>query len=239
LQRNLTTIQAAYRAKTMQGITRIKITETPDRLKNNIDKVKNAEPNINRLYREILPLADGDVTLETTMQELEGTYDYCEGIDVILRLKDGSKLTLQEKILTLGFNTITVEECKHNGKQGAWYYCSAQLYFCCEKDKNDQIINYVLVDFARLKILTNQGKIDWKYRVGKIGEANQFRYIPLADIPKECLIASRLPSVAPSKSMLAPCPVYQEPAKHVVNHIGKRNNKVEPTAFKQFSLLDD
>jgi len=223
----------------MQGITRIKITETSDRLSYNIDKVKNAEPNINRLYREILPLADGDATLETTMQELEGTYDYCEGIDVILRLKDGSKLTLQEKILTLGFNTITVEECKHSGKQGAWYYCSAQLYFCCEKDTSDQIINYVLVDFARLKILTNQGKIDWKYRVGKIQEANQFRYIPFADIPKECLIASRLPSVAPSKSMLAPCPVYQEPVKHVANYVGKRVNKVEPTAFKQFSLLDD
>jgi hypothetical protein len=176
----------------MEGITRIKITETPDRLKDNMDKVKNAEPNVHRLYREILPLAEGEATIETTFQKLQGTYDWCEGIDVILRLKDGSKLTLQEKILTLGFETITVEERKGYGKEGAWYYCSAQLYFCCEKDNDDVIVRYVLVDFARLKILTNQGKIDWKFRVNKNQEANEFRYIPMKDIPEECIIARKL-----------------------------------------------
>lgn len=96
----------------MQGITRIQIISDNRKYDELCDRVKNSYKNINALYREILPIMDNECVEEVELNDLHGTYDWQEGIDIILYLRDGSKLTLQEKILTKGFNTITFEEKK-------------------------------------------------------------------------------------------------------------------------------
>ena len=125
------------------------------------------------------------------LEELRGRYDANEGIDIILTLRDGSKITLQEKCLFKGFNTVTFETRKNSGKEGAWFYCTAQLYFCAEASEG-RIKKYVLIELAKLKILSNQYELPWQRRVGKTRSREEFMFMKFTDIPEECLYAKQL-----------------------------------------------
>ena len=49
------------------------------------------------------------------------------------------RFTLQEKFLAPNKfpKTITIKEHKASGKPGAWYYCTAQLYFTAYYEDDD------------------------------------------------------------------------------------------------------
>lgn len=172
----------------IKGIKRIEIVSDEQKYNALCNKVAPAIPDINSYYHKLLPLKEGSEVERVSRDSVLGRYDWNEGIDVILTLMDGSRITLQEKCIFQNFDTVTFEEKKGYGKQGAWYYCTAQLYFCC-KINNDMVTNYVLIDLVRLKILSNQGKIFWYYRKGLTGDCNEFRYIWMQDVPQECILA--------------------------------------------------
>jgi hypothetical protein len=174
----------------MFGIERIKIISSSTYLKERSTQASEYNDAINSILREILPLAPGDITTETTTEELKGRYDANEGIDIILTLKDGSRATLQEKCLFKGFNTVTFETEKSSGKKGAWFYCTSQLYFCAEA-KEGKILSYVLIDLVKLKLLSNTQELPWRYQSGKTRSNEGFKFMKFTDIPDDCLIGRR------------------------------------------------
>lgn len=175
----------------MVGIERIKIIGVTDYLKERTNKAGEYIQSINNIYREILPLADGEKITEVSCDELKGRYDANEGIDMILTLKDGSRLTLQEKCLFLGFHTVTFETKKSSGKNGAWYYCTSQLYFCAEAS-NGEIISYVLLDLLQLKIHSNKYELPWRHRKGIKRSQESFMFMKFSEVPEQCVIARKL-----------------------------------------------
>jgi len=175
----------------MFGIERIKIISDSNFLRERSNKANQYIGPINDIYRAVLPLANGEVETETKVEELKGRYDATEGIDVILTLLDGSRITLQEKCLFKGFNTVTFETTKNSGKKGAWFYCTAQLYFCAEASEGE-ILSYVLIDLVKLKILSNLYDLPWQHRVGKTRSGEGFMFMNFVDVPNECIISKKL-----------------------------------------------
>jgi hypothetical protein len=170
----------------MAGIERIEIIGTSNYLKERKQIGDDAIPDLNSLYRNILPLADDDIITECTKDQAKSRYDYIEGIDVILTLKDKSRITLQEKVLTIVFSTVTFEEKKANGDLGGWYYTTAQLYMCAYIT-NNAITRYCLIDLVRLKLASNTIDLKWHYK-NNFHRAETFRYINFKDIPNDCII---------------------------------------------------
>jgi hypothetical protein len=170
----------------MAGIERIEIIGTSNYLKERKQIGNDAIPDLNSLYRNILPLADDDIITECTKDQAKSRYDYIEGIDVILTLKDKSRITLQEKVLTTVFSTVTFEERKANGDLGGWYYTTAQLYMCAYIT-NNAITRYCLIDLVRLKLASNTIDLKWHYQ-NNFHRAETFRYIYFKDIPNDCII---------------------------------------------------
>jgi hypothetical protein len=177
----------------MQGIERIKIIDKDsksDYFTTCLHISEQAAPATSDIYRSILPLMDGEIQTAVDKEDIKGRYDYQEGIDVILTLLNGTRLTLQEKVLTRGFRTVTFEERKgYNNAEGAWYKCTAQLYFCCDVDQQYQIESYCLIDLLRLRICSVHGMLPWQYRQGM----NEFRYLKYDEIPEECIIKKYKP----------------------------------------------
>lgn len=180
----------------MQGIERIKIIDKErqsckvDSFTTNLKKSERAASATSKKYREVLPLMEGEIQTAVDKEDIKGRYDYQEGIDIILTLVDGTRLTLQEKVLTCGFRTVTFEERKgYNNAEGAWYKCTAQLYFCCDVDQQYQIESYCLIDLVRLRLCSVKAMLPWHYNKGE----NEFRYLYYNEIPEECIIKKYKP----------------------------------------------
>jgi hypothetical protein len=159
----------------------------------------------NRLYRRIfevlnMPLAEGDENLKCTKDEFIAGFDYALGIDVIFRLQSGKELTLQEKFLFTKWNTVTVEYMQNplTGEQGDWFKMKTQLYFVgyAYEDKR-RFNNWVLLDWTRVQMATEQGLINWEERQNKNdGAKATFRYSPMFDFPIDCVVYSSRLAVA-------------------------------------------
>jgi len=180
----------------MQGIERIKIIDKDrksgknDSFMTNLHISEQAAPATSSMYRSILPLMDGEIQTAVDKEDIKGRYDYQEGIDIILTLIDGTRLTLQEKVLTRDFRTVTFEERKgSNNALGAWYKCTAQLYFCCDVNQEYQIESYCLIDLLRLRLCSVHAMLPWHFNKGE----NEFRYLKYDEIPEECIIKKYKP----------------------------------------------
>lgn len=156
-----------------------------------IDNSKKSESLFNSIYHSLLPISEGEGITEVNKTDLLATYDYREGIDVILTLENNARLTLQEKCLTTTFNTVTFETEKNSGVLGNYYTCTAQLYFVGYVNPDyTECLRYCLIDLARYKMIHAQGKIPCGYRQNQVGNHRQkFMYTEFKDIPQECIIA--------------------------------------------------
>jgi hypothetical protein len=175
----------------MPGIERIKITEFSSYLNERSAKAESCNKVIDDIYKQCLPLQSGSQYKYACKADIGAMYDMIEGIDVILTLADGSKITLQEKVLFTTFRTATFETKKGSGSQGAWFYCTAQLYFVGYVSQDTGLVtSYVLIDLARLKIEHNRNALKWQYRKNnKDGRKEEFMYIMFDDIPNSCIIS--------------------------------------------------
>jgi len=117
------------------------------------------DPILRKMFIDAgMELKTDSACIRCKKEDLSGRYDLVEGIDIILRFKDNTKGTLQQKTLFTDFNTATFEEYKNSGKPGAWYYCTAQYYFVVYTVETDIILR------------------------------KQFRYTYFKDIPLSCII---------------------------------------------------
>jgi len=182
----------------MAGITRIHITD-PFYEDRRTELGEAGKTIANRIYRKAManqnmPLEPGEEEIRCTRQEAAGRYDWSEGIDVILRCLDGSRFTLQEKFLAPNKfpKTITIEERKASGKPGAWYYCTAQLYFTAYYEDNN------LENFSEWMLASLEG-IRRKAACGELPYFTQsptnprrggpFRCFRFRDMPPDIVIA--------------------------------------------------
>lgn len=178
----------------MAGIERIKIKQLSKYLEQDFCRSEALSYLADDVYRKVFHLIDNDVdNIEVDIDDKKARYDLIEGIDLILTLKDGSRLTMQEKILNTDFNTATFETKKASGKDGAWCTCTANYYFVgyVSRSNMNEFKRWVIIDFARIKVLHNEIalKFNYKKRMDRsIDGGEHFKYISFNDIPKECII---------------------------------------------------
>jgi hypothetical protein len=183
----------------MAGITRVNITDqVSGRGAKRFKDAKKLWAYANKLYRDIFkeigcPLDDGDKNLDCSSDEFNAGYDKELGIDTILRTKAGQILTLQEKFLFTPFNTVTVEYMQNPKTQerGDWFDIKCQLYFVGYDypQTGTRFVSWVLLDWARVVMATQRGDLKWKLRRNKWdGARADFKYTPIKDIPKYCVI---------------------------------------------------
>jgi hypothetical protein len=172
------------------------------------DLADKCQPYTEDVLRKIfsdagMDLLESNKTTECDTGDLIGRYDLVEGIDIILRFKDGTKGTLQQKTLFSDFKTVTFEEYKNSNKPGAWYYCTAQYYFVIYTNESQEqlknilysddfscsIRDAMLINLAELHKLSLNNSIKWnENRNRNDGRRSPFRYIFYNDVPDSCII---------------------------------------------------
>ena len=150
-----------------------------------------------------MPLAGHDVHyMECSKDEIMGRYDWQEGIDVILHFADGTKGTMQEKFLTYHVSTMTFEIEKSSGKQGAWYYCTAQYYFVGYskeyESENYNFTDWMLINLPLLHQQDMQKKLSWEYNKNKKhGRGAKFKYLRFYNVPLETILVEKKNYIPP------------------------------------------
>jgi hypothetical protein len=182
----------------MSGITRINITS--DKPSDNLGYRGKISTNhiisINKIYREIFDLEDGEEIINVEKKSMYSNMDIYQGIDVILKDKIGRVFTLQEKMLTYnGLSTVTYEKYKSSGKPGAYFYCTANYYFVAyNKNYNPnnnyyEIDEYILLDNNSLRLDDN---INWIAKQNKGDRKSIFIYCEFVKIPKKHIISIKI-----------------------------------------------
>ena len=118
-------------------------------------------------------------------------FDQVMGIDLVLNLRNGERMKVQEKLLSFsGGCTMTFEEQKNSGKPGGWYYCKAELYsclYCLNWRKNEVpfVHDGMIVNLSCMRT----ANINWKFRQNSTeGCRQKFRYVEFNDVPECCIV---------------------------------------------------
>lgn len=160
------------------------------------DVAKNYTGYINRLYRHLFELADGESIAPCKPDDKLGRYDRDFGVDVILSLKSGQTITVQEKVLTTNYDTVTVEYYQNGitGEQGDWFKLKCDLYFVGyasgKKDTSGEYVldRFILLDWLLVRIAHDN--IGWMIRENKKdGAKANFKYAKFSQFPDYCTIA--------------------------------------------------
>lgn len=182
----------------MFGITRIHIRNERWNVNNDwrLRLAADHEPIVNEIYRNVFQdLADGVEVLEIERDEAVALYDYKEGVDAILTMRDGMRMSVQEKVLTFSKSTVTFEENKQSGVPGAWYYCTAQLYFVgysrhYKESKIPGIQDWILIDYNALRLFDLSCPLEWRFNKNKNDRrTNGFRFIHFDQVPENCVVS--------------------------------------------------
>lgn len=182
----------------MPGIRRINIvSDNPnDNLGYRGEISTNHIKSINKIYRQIFSLEDGEDVINVKKTEMYANMDIFQGIDVILTDTTGRVFTLQEKMLTYnGPSTVTYEKYKGSGKPGGYFYCTANYYFVAyNKNYNKhnnyyEIDEYMLLDNNSLRLDDN---IEWIAKQNKGDRKSIFIFCNFDKIPQKHIIAKKL-----------------------------------------------
>lgn len=186
----------------MAGITRIRITDRiTGRGSHRFTASAKRQPAANKLYQEIfnalnMPLAPGEAELECSLADLRSRYDHALGIDVILELTSGPKITLQEKFLFTTFETVTVEYMNNprTNERGDWFNLEAQYYFVgYDRDKSLDFNEWILLSWTDMVM---DQAINWRLRQNQHdGARANFRYAKF-DQFENCIISTNSPLLA-------------------------------------------
>jgi hypothetical protein len=122
--------------------------------------------------------------------------DQAFAIDVQLTLPaSGMAILGQEKFLRAqyaSFRTVTVEYWQDPAthEPGDWFRLACQFYFVGYGD-GDAMEPWVLLDWPRVVLATEEGRLCWRNNVNQNGRARaSFRYIPMDELPRECCLAT-------------------------------------------------
>jgi hypothetical protein len=183
----------------MPGIRRINIIS--DNPKDNLgyrgEISTNHIKSINKIYRDIFTLEDGEDVINVKKTEMYANMDIFQGIDVILTDTTGRVFTLQEKMLTFnGTSTVTYEKYKGSGKPGGYFYCTANYYFVAYNKnynkENYEIDEYMLLDNNSLRL---DDDIEWIAKQNKGDRKSIFIFCNFDKIPEKHIIAKKIKPV--------------------------------------------
>ena len=183
----------------MPGIRRINIIS--DNPKDNLgyrgEISTNHIKSINKIYRDIFTLEDGEDVINVKKTEMYANMDIFQGIDVILTDTTGRVFTLQEKMLTFnGTSTVTYEKYKRSGKPGGYFYCTANYYFVAYNKnynkENYEIDEYMLLDNNSLRL---DDDIEWIAKQNKGDRKSIFIFCNFDKIPEKHIIAKKIKPV--------------------------------------------
>lgn len=183
----------------MPGITRIHIVGSDWRDKRH-ELAHAHEALSSQIYRKVFPdLKPGDEIIQVTKEDALARYDFKEGVDLILETMTGMRITVQEKILTYQHaTTITFEEMKNSGAKGAWYYCTAQLYFTgysrlWESKGIADFQDWMLINYSALRLEDRRQNLQWGQSQNKRDDRRStFRYLHFNQVPENCIISRKI-----------------------------------------------
>jgi len=154
-------------------------------------------PYADEIYRRIF----GDIVITRAGEEnkeLEQVFllDRVLAIDIQIRQSSGLILTGQEKFLSYEYakyRTVTIEHMQNpkTNEQGDWFKLASQFYFCGYEEPNKKTFNpWVILDWSKVVIETEAGRIKWREGQNKDGHARAtFRFTSMDSIPAICVIA--------------------------------------------------
>lgn len=155
-------------------------------------------PAANAIYRSVfhqlgMTIADDDIVKMLDKGDYRASFDGEFGIDVILRTKSGYRMTVQEKLLSYGQTTVTVEYMQdwRNGVRGDWFQLGCQYYFVGYHDKDDpNLHSWILLNWPEVRRLSEQMKIPWRERKNtKDGARSSFNFAHFRLFPPSCVLA--------------------------------------------------
>lgn len=144
-------------------------------------------PAADIIYRQafgqnISILRDGDIVLDRDF-----------AIDVRIKLGNGMVLLGQEKFLSAkyaSFGTVTVEyyQNQFTKEPGDWFKIGVQIYLV-GYEHTVGFSPFVLMDWTKITIYSDQKKIKWTHNANKDGKAKaSFAYTKISDLPLSCII---------------------------------------------------
>lgn len=144
-------------------------------------------PSADKIYRQafgdgITILRDSDIILDRDF-----------AIDVRIKLNNGMVLLGQEKFLSskyASFGTVTVEyyQNQFTKEPGDWFKIGVQIYLVGYEHSNG-FMPFVLMDWTKVTIYSDQNKIKWTHNTNKDGKARaSFAYTKMNELPPSCII---------------------------------------------------
>lgn len=144
-------------------------------------------PSADKIYRQafgdgITILRDSDIVLDRDF-----------AIDVRIKLNNGMVLLGQEKFLSskyASFGTVTVEyyQNQFTKEPGDWFKIGVQIYLVGYEHPNG-FMPFVLMDWTKVTIYSDQNKIKWTHNTNKDGKARaSFAYTKMNELPTNCII---------------------------------------------------
>ncbi len=160
-------------------------------------RFKVAEPChgfINQTYRSLFNLLPGLEYVKCTPEEKFARYDIEFGVDVILNFTNGQRATIQEKVLTTQFSTVTVEYYQdwRNEIPGDWFNLMCDFYFVgYTNSRPNELDRWILLDWNKVKMAGDI--IRWQARENQgDGAMANFRYVHFDAFPPDCVVAKYL-----------------------------------------------
>ena len=102
------------------------------------------------------------------------------GIDVIAHTRIGAPITLQVKVLTQPYTTITIEETSSDGC-GDFYTCKSQLTLVAYSiDDGESLARWALLNNFELALCADV--LPWRQSTNVVSGLSRFRYIEFTDL---------------------------------------------------------
>lgn len=105
--------------------------------------------------------------------------DRKHGIDVIATLVHGQSLTVQAKVLSTDYHTITIEGMSPVDL-GDWSTCIAQFYLVVYASDPQSMLRWCIVDNARLALAYR--RLAWRTSQNVVSGLSSFHYVDFADV---------------------------------------------------------
>lgn len=179
----------------LKGIQRIHITDKVSG--RGADRFKVAKPfysYIHQVYRALFPLLPGNEFIDCTKEERYARYDIEFGVDTILNFVNGQSATIQEKVLTTDYSTVTVEYYQDPSTQeaGDWFRLKCDFYFVGYGKKGQtELDRWILLDWNQVRL--HSAAIPWQVRSnGRDGARSNFKFAHFNAFPRQCVVAKRI-----------------------------------------------
>lgn len=151
--------------------------------------------DVHQIYRAIFPILPGCVDVNVTKEERYARYDIDFGVDVILNFVNGQSATIQEKVLSTTYSTVTVEYYQNpmTEEEGDWFNLKCDYYFVGYGPKEGTPIldRWILLDWNQVRL--HSASIPWKVNNNQKDNARaNFVYAHFSEFPNRCVVARKM-----------------------------------------------